>query len=91
MVPESTVWVLPSKLSGSMGYFALVQHLKALALRHVVIINDFPAGDVLLTEGVVDLDLGAKCHHDMSNTIEVSEVLDDIVLPALCLPVGIVF
>ena len=90
MVPESTVWVLPSKLSGSMGYFALVQHLKALALRHVVIINDFPAGDVLLIEGIVDLYLGAKRHHDMRNTIEVSKVLDDIVLPTLSLPVGVV-
>jgi hypothetical protein len=92
MVPESTVWLLPlpSKLAGSIGDFALELKLKALSLRQIVIINDFPAGDVLLIEGVVDLYLGAKCHHDMCNTIEVSKVLDDIVLPTLSLPVGVV-
>ncbi len=90
MVPESTVWVLPSKLSGSIGYFALELKLKALSLSQIVISNDFPPGDVLLQEGIVYLYLGAKRHHDLVDSVEVSEVLDDIVLPTLSLPEGIV-
>jgi hypothetical protein len=90
MVPESTVWVLPSKLSGSIGDFALELKLRALELCKIVISNDFPHGDVFLAEGIVDLNLGAKRHHDLVDSVEVSKVLDDIVLPTLSLPVGVV-